>query len=222
MDYVKKAIWGPDPKEQLRSCNTLIRKNKRQLDRELATFPRLEKQTEALIKQHAKKGDTRTVRMFARELLLIRNQKSRMLKSKAQLESIGMKVNEQFAAQKIQKTMVDSTVIMRDVNQLIHIPALSNTMRELERELMKSGVINEMVDDQMDMMNDEEEEEANEEEINAVIDKIVAGVMGDKLDKVAGAPSTELGHAEEEPADTVDEDQEALNEMRERLRALQS
>lgn len=226
MNVIKQAIWGPDPKEQMRKVNLLIRKNKRQLDRELALFPRLEKQTELQIRQYAKKGDTKLVRMLARELVQLRKHKLRLHQSRAQIDSVGMKVNEQYQLQKLQTLMKESAAIMHDVNVLVKIPELQATMRELEKELMKLGIISEMVDDTMESLDDDLEDEEGEEEINALIDKVVAGVMDDRLGHKT-VPQTALPVAQQpaEPARQAvaegDDDDAALEEMRKRLQALQ-
>ena len=96
-------------------------------------------------------------------------------------------------------------------------------MQELSKELMKAGIINEMMDDMVDLDEiDEELEEESQEEVN----KIIANLTEDKFSKIENeVPSNEFNEQViEPPAEVVEEDEEdelALDEMRERLKALQ-
>lgn len=208
---------------QHRKCKQLTRRNARQLEKSIREINALEKKTETLIKQSAKKNDMKSVKVYARELYGIKKQQSRLYKSKAQLESVGMQIDESFGMLKLQQNMVKSSSIMREVNSLVRLPQLTGTMRELEQELMKSGIINEMVGDTLDTM-DEVEDIEEEDEINEEINKIVSQYTTEKFDKVNNLPHTQL----EEPApqhaepELEEEDDHVLNEMRERLKALQN
>lgn len=121
---------------------------------------------------------------------------------------------------KIQGSLQKSTGIMKDVNTLVRLPELTGTMRQLSMELVKAGIIEEMVDDTMpiDPLMEDEEDEANVE-----IDKVLQEVLHGKLSKVqkvrVDRPVEEEPSAEEE----IEDDQEAtLEQMRGRLEALKS
>lgn len=221
MDYIKKAIWGPDPKEQHRKCKALTRKNVRALEKSIREITALQKKTETLIKQSAKKSDIKSVRVYARELYNVKKQQSRLYNSKAQLDSVAMQIEESFGMLKLQQNMAKSSSIMREVNNLVRLPELTGTMRELEQELVKSGVINEMVGDTLDMM-DEIEDPMEEEEIDEEINKIVSEYTTEKFDKVNTLPRSKISEPEPEPEQETEEDDHVLNEMRERLKALQN
>lgn len=154
--------------------------------------------------------------MFARELLRIRKQEQRLATSKATLQSVGMQVNEAFAMRKIEGSIKNSTGIMKDVNTLVRLPELTGTMRELSQELVKSGIIEEMVSDSMpdqELMEDEDEE-AEEE-----VDKVLGEVLKDRVQAPAvPQPEPEAQAPEEEEMDS----EEMLAQMRGRLEALKS
>lgn len=128
-----------------------------------------------------------------------------------------MQVNEAFSVRKIQGSLKKSTGIMKDVNTLVKLPELSGTMHQLSTELVRAGIIEEMVDDAITDSNMLEEEE---EEADAEVDKILQEILQGKLSQ-AQKPEKPL---EEEPAaEDVFEDQEAtLEQMRGRLEALKS
>jgi len=129
-----------------------------------------------------------------------------------------MQVNEAFSVRKIEGSIKSSVGIMRSVNQLVRLPQLTGTMSELSRELLKAGIIEEMVDDTLanDQMAEGEEEEAEAE-----VDKVLNEVLKDKLPPTIQKPEEEM------PAPPVAEEEEEnqeemLAQMRGRLEALKS
>ena len=110
---------------------------------------------------------------------------------------------------------------MRDVNSLVRMPELTGTMRELSEELMKAGIIEEMIGD---TLPDGELVEGEEEEAESEVDRVLGEVLGTKIGKV-NVPADPVVEASG-PAltsDEVDIDSEAmLDQMRGRLEALKS
>ncbi|QRG36812.1 hypothetical protein FDK38_001169 [Candidozyma auris] len=218
MDYIKRAIYGPDPKEQMRKINSLLRKNKRELDRSLSQLQPLKKKTEGLIKKSAKAGDYKSAKIYARELININNQHKKLHLSKTRLESITMSINEQWQMRKMTQSIQQSTGIMKDVNALTNLGVISGTMQELSKELMKAGIINEMMDDMVDLDVDEELEDESQEEVN----KIIQNLTEDKFSKIASeVPTTSMPEEEIAAPEEEQEDFEALDQMRQRLKELQ-
>lgn len=210
----------------MRKCNQIIRSNTRQLDRDIAQLKTLDTKTRQLILNASRRAErnpsqarqaTVELKTFARELVRIRKQNTRLNTSRAQLQSVQMQVNEAFSVRKIQGSLKKSTGIMKDVNTLVKLPELSGTMHQLSTELVRAGIIEEMVDDAITDPNMIEEEE---EEADAEVDKILQEILQGKLSQ-AQKPEKPL---EEEPAaEDVFEDQEAtLEQMRGRLEALKS
>lgn len=278
MDYVKKAIWGPDPKEQvcvtkawngdfiawnsisferiiqynsqwgtvdakggrkclassgrsllsrlfnlstnkqMRKINLVLRKNKRELDKSMNQLQTLKKKTETLIKKSAKEKDFKTAKLYAKEIININRQHTKLHTSKTRLDSIGMSVNEQWQMNKLTQSLHALTTVMKDVNSLMHIGVVLGTMQELSKELMKAGIINEMMEDMVDL--DFEEDEELESESQQEVDKIIESLTKDKF-KIAADVPAESFEPEEPQVEAAVEDEEALDEMRERLRALQ-
>lgn len=158
-------------------------------------------------------------RAFARELIRTRKATQRLITSKAQLNSVAMQVTEAFAVRKIEGSLRVSVGIMKDVNNLVKLPELTGTMRELSQELMKAGIIEEMVDDMMPEVMEDDEEEVEEE-----VEKVLGEIMAAKMGKVAPTPQTPTPAKQDQVAeDEEEEDAEAmLSQMRGRLEALKS
>jgi len=129
-----------------------------------------------------------------------------------------MQVNEAFSVRKIEGSIKSSVGIMRSVNQLVRLPELTGTMSELSRELLKAGIIEEMVDD---TLANDQLAEGEEEEAEAEVDKVLNEVLKDKLPPTIQKPEEEMPAppvAEEEEEDQ----EEMLAQMRGRLEALKS
>ena len=107
---------------------------------------------------------------------------------------------------------------MKNVNALVRLPELTGTMRELSQELVKAGIIEEMVGD---ALPDNELLEGEDEEAETEVDKVLSEVLKDKLPSEAGKVDEDV--VPSVPVDEVEEDQEeVLAAMRGRLEALKS
>ncbi|KEY66932.1 hypothetical protein S40285_04864 [Stachybotrys chlorohalonatus IBT 40285] len=228
METIRSMFAKPDPAAQARKCNSMIRTNIRKIDRDIAQVKQVEFKTKNLIIQadrRAQRDPTRAqqaqkeVRDFARELVRVRRASARLVTSKAQLNSVQMQVNEAFAVRKIEGSIRASVGIMKEVNTLIRLPELAGTMRDLSVELMKAGIIEEMVEDTLpedgDMLMEDEEADGE-------IEKVLGEVLKDRKEpKMPAAPVPEPQKPVEEEEE--EEDAEAMmDQMRNRLEALRS
>jgi charged multivesicular body protein 3 len=159
------------------------------------------------------------VRIFARELIRVRKQSGRLQTSKAQLNSVQMQVNEAFSVRKIEGSIKASTGIMKDVNSLVRLPELTGTMRELSSELMKAGIIEEMVDD---TLMDNEMLEGEDSEAEEEVDKVLSDILKDRLPASKAKEDELLSVAQPEEEEEEDDQAEMLAQMRGRLEALKS
>ncbi|KAI9667796.1 MAG: Vacuolar protein-sorting-associated protein 24 [Bathelium mastoideum] len=230
MQAVRHAIWGPTPEEQKRKCNALVRSNVRKLDRDIAQLKTLDSKTRNFILQASKRAQknpsqakqaSQETRIFAKELIRVRKQNARLQTSKAQLQSVQMQVNEAFSVRKIEGSIRASTGIMKDVNTLVRLPELTGTMRELSQELVKAGIIEEMVGDSLP---DDQLLEGEDEEAETEVDKVLGEILKDRLPAAAEKPAVEEPIAAPPVAEEEDEEdsQELLEQMRGRLEALKS
>ena len=92
-------------------------------------------------------------------------------------------------------------------------------MQELSREMMKAGIIEEMIEETIDEvtgMDEEEMEEKVADEVEKVLFEITKGQMG-KMPTIADKEPIAGGSTEEVP-----EEEEEIEEMQKRLQALKS
>ena len=244
MESIKAVFWKPDPAVQvsscsaidtldpnlieMRKCNSLIRSNTRKLDRDIAQLNLLDSKTKQYIIQASKRGQKNPsqakqaaseTRTFAREMIRIRKQSSRLATSKAQLQSVQMQVNEAFSVRKIEGSLKASTGIMKDVNSLVRLPELTGTMRELSQELVKAGIIEEMVGDSLP---DDQLLEGEDDEAETEVDKVLGEILQGKLGKVGGSKVDTPVEENVEPEADLEEQEATLAQMRGRLEALKS
>ncbi|KAK0615810.1 Snf7-domain-containing protein [Bombardia bombarda] len=244
METIKNLFGKPDPQAQFRKCNAIIRSNIRKLDRDIAALKAVETKAKNLILASDRRGArnpsqqkqaAKDVRTYARELIRTRKASARLVTGKAQLSSVQMQVNEAFALRKIEGSIRASVGIMKDVNQLVHLPQLAVTMEELSRELMKAGIIEEMVGDMLPEDGDELME-GEDEEAEGEVDKVLGEILKDKMDKAPVLPNVpsqgqkvpvqQQGQQQRVEAEEEEEDEEdteaMMDQMRNRLEALRS
>jgi charged multivesicular body protein 3 len=212
----------------MRKCNQLIRANTRQLDRDIMQLKNLESKTRQYIINASRRAERNPsqakqammeTKTFARELVRIRRQSTRLTTSRAQLQSVQMQVNEAFSMRKIQGSLKKSTGIMKDVNTLVRLPELTSTMHQLSTELVRAGIIEEMVDD---AIPNNEFLEDEEEEADAEVDKVLQEILHGKLSQVEDVKQKPLEEPEEGISEAVEDQEATLEQMRGRLEALKS
>ncbi|KAF9519072.1 hypothetical protein BS47DRAFT_1337640 [Hydnum rufescens UP504] len=206
---INRWINGPTPEEKVRTWQQRLKQESRQLDREMT---RLEAETDKVrktLKQLAKKGDVKSARILAKEVVRSNKQRDRLSVSKARLGSIGIQLQNQMALSKVTGSLQKSAEIMKLSHSLIKLPQISAVMREMSMEMTKAGVMEEMIDDTLEDL-DEEDEELTEEadlEIEKVLFELTDGKLG------------QLGSAGKDLPVTEDPEEEARHEAEiERMR----
>jgi charged multivesicular body protein 3 len=79
------------------------------------------------------------------------------------------------ATLKVAGALQKSGEVMKLVNNLVRLPEVSQAMQQMSVEMMKAGIMDEMIEDTMDMMDDDDLEEAADEEVNSVLFQITDG-----------------------------------------------
>jgi charged multivesicular body protein 3 len=163
------------------------------------------------VKQLANKGDVKSAKILAKEVVRSNKQKDRLTVSKARLGSINNQLQQQLgqhclasqeestlitlaALKKVTGSLQKSTEIMKLSNSLIKLPQLSQTMRDMSMEMTKVwyplGLFYMIVSDflqagVLEEMVEEtlemEEDEALEEEADAEVDKVLFELTDGKL-----------------------------------------
>merc|ERR1719378_81064 len=121
------------------------------------------------IRDAAKRKDMSTCKMLAREVVRSRKAVTRMHTSKAQMNSVVMQMENQLAQQKVTGHMAKSTEVMKMMSKLCNVSEISATMQEMQKEMMKAGVI-----EAMEALEGDEDEDAADEEVDRVMTELNA------------------------------------------------
>jgi len=220
---VMQALFGAeDPKATVRKWKSEMRSEQRTLDRQIRGIQREEQKTKKSIKDAAKRGDTASAKLLAKEICRARKAVNRLHTSKAQMNSVVMQMENQLAQQKLTGTVQKSTEVMKMMNRLTKVSEVSAVMQNMQKEMMKAGVIEEMVDDAMDVLDEDGDEEAADEEVERVLTELNA----EKFSNAESAPTRAVVTEQQADAGTADadddEDEEEMSAMRERLAQIKS
>ncbi|CAD6898786.1 unnamed protein product [Tilletia caries] len=225
MQSLSRMVFGPTQEERVKTVQSQLRSEQRHLDRELRQLDAASAKAKGEVKRLAKKGDVKSAKILAREIVRTNKQKERLTLSKARLGSIGMQLQHQMAMYKVTGSMQKSTEVMKLSNQLVKLPEMTKVMREMSAEMMKAGIMEEMMDDTLDSGVLGEDEEELEEEAQGEVDKVLYELTDGKLgaaqstapladlDAVGVEPSTESARRErdEEEKREMDRMQAALD-----------
>lgn len=212
---------APDPKEQVKEWSKNIRKEDNKLSRQINAIQREEAKVKRSLKEAAKKGDKDVCLILAKEVVNSRKAINRIHVTKANLNSVQMQMKSQLAIIRVAGAMESSAEVMKSMQALIKIPEIQQTMQEMSREMMKAGIIEEMLEDTMSGLDDPEElEDAAQEEVDKVLFELTAGALGEAPDVMTetlpAGPSKVQEKEESEP------EEEDMEEMQSRLQALRS
>jgi len=211
---------GHNPKEMVNEWNHKLRKEGYQLDRQINSIKREEEKVKRSLKEAAKKGDKDTCTILAKEILHARKAVNKIYTSKAHLNSVMLQMKNQLATLRVAGSLQKSTEVMQAMQSLIRVPEVAHTMQEMSKEMMKAGIIEEMLDETFEDMEDTEEmEEAAQNEIDKVLFEITEGKIGE-----APLPPSEPAEKVKEAQGPAgeEEDEAELEEMQSRLAALKS
>ena len=205
------------PEEIVREWDKTLNREQRKIDREIQNSRREVKKQESECKMLAKKNQLPAAKVVARQVIQGRKCQDRMHATKANINSVQLNMKQQMAMAKVGGALQKSTEVMKSMQKLVRVPEIMATMRDLQKEMTKSGIIGETMDELLeDALDDGENiEEETDEEINKVLSELITG----KLTNVAS------GSLPAEPTASVDAESDGEfddAEMQRRLAGLRS
>jgi len=191
------------------------------LDREIRELDRQEKQITAELKQRAKQASSTsdpTLKTLAKQLVQVKQQRSKLLGAKAQVGAMGMHATvtaSQIAAVSAIGSVTDA---MKTANAQMDMKQTTKILTDFQKENERLAVKEEMMDD---VLMDAFDSEGVEEEADQVTQQVLAelGVELDSQMVGLSAPHTkpqgeQLSQQEQEALDDV------LPDLKARLNAL--
>ncbi|XP_077411535.1 charged multivesicular body protein 3 isoform X2 [Vanacampus margaritifer] len=199
-----------------------IRKESRTMDRQIRDIQREQEKVKKSIKDAAKKGQRDVCVILAKEMVQSKRAVTKLYSSKAHLNSVTLSMKNQLSLLRVAGSLQKSTEVMKAMQNLVKVPEIQATMRDLSKEMMKAGIIEEMLEDTFESMEDGEDmEEAVEEEVDKILFEITEGALGKAPSKVTDA-LPEMPSAGATAASEDEESEEDIEEMQSRLAALRS
>jgi len=185
----------PSPEEYVKKWKRELKKEERDLDRNIRSIELEEQKIKRSIKELAKKQNLASAKTLAKELIRSRKAKENIYKSKAQLNSVAMQLQQNLSMMKLAGVMQKSTQVMAMMNRLVRLPQLNQVMMTMAREMEKAGLIEEIMSDAIG--DDDEIADAADEEVEKVLDEITSGLKNpvpnhDLLSKQKGEEDEDL------------------------------
>ncbi|XP_063435397.1 charged multivesicular body protein 3-like isoform X1 [Mytilus trossulus] len=207
------------PKDMVNEWTHKLRKEGFNIDRQIKGIQREEEKAKRHMKDAAKKGEKGACKILATEIVKSRKVVNKLYASKAHMNSVSMNMKNQLATLRIAGALEKSTDVMKSMQALIKLPEIQQTMMEMSKEMMKAGILEEMLEDTMEGLDDEDMDEEIDTEVAKVLDELTSGV----LDKAPDALHDTLPSAtvEAEGATALSED-EGEEDLTSRLEALKS
>jgi hypothetical protein len=107
--------------------------------------------------------------------------------NKAHLKSVELQITNMAAMSRTAEVFGKSTAIMKSMAKLVKAPTIGATMREMSAEMTKMGIIEEVMDDAMEVMEDEDLEDEADEEVDKILFDITSGMATASTSAVPGA-----------------------------------
>ncbi|CAG4956196.1 charged multivesicular body protein 2b [Colias croceus] len=204
MDFFRKA---PTVKEQQRQNDRELRKASRDLERDKVALEREEKKLEMEIKKMAKEGNNAGCKILAKQLVQLRNQKTRIYSANSKISSVQIHNKAMGANIAIAGAMGTTAKTMGNMNKIMNPQQIAKDMEAFKHANAKMDMTDEMISDTLDdIMNESGDEEETEGIINQVLDEIGIEVSG----KMANAPSVARNKI---GASTADADKEIMAQL---------
>lgn len=213
-----------NPKDMVQEWSSKLRKESYALDRQIRSIQREEDKIKRSLKEAAKKNDKEVCTILAKEVVRSRKAVNKIYTSKAHINSVQLQMKNQLATVRVAGSLAKSTEVMQAMQALVKLPEVAASMREMSKEMMKAGIIEEMIDETMESLEDVEEmEEEAQKEIDKVLWEITAGKLGEAPAAPMAAPAKEgEGEASGVSATMEAEDEDDMKDMQSRLQALRS
>lgn len=163
-------------KEEVKDMQRKLSSEYRNIERQISRIKLAKARTKIEAKKAAKQNNIDCVRILAKEIVNTKKAIKRLYTAKTHINSIILQIKIQESQINLAKTIHKSTEIMKMMNSLCNLPVISTTMQNLSQEMIKMGLIDEMVNDAIDSTFDDVSDDEIDEEISKVVDEIVCDI----------------------------------------------
>ncbi|CAK5081568.1 unnamed protein product [Meloidogyne enterolobii] len=169
MDWV---FGKPNEKEIQRKEKRELRTATRELNLDYRQLERKEKELEQQIKQLAKSGQKDVCKVLAKQLVQIRNLKTKNVGTNATITSISSKNRQAQSLNTMAKAIGTTASTMQQVNARMPVHKLAGQMQEFGKQQALMDMKGELIDETLDSMLEMDDEDAEQRVIDQVLDEI--------------------------------------------------
>lgn len=148
--------WRATTQAQIRE----IQRKTRELQRQMDHFASMAKKEPA------------QARVYAKEILFARKEFERLYEARSNLKAMELQLIDCAMKTKMAQHMQVSAGVAAAMNKLVSVPAISNVMRTMAAEMIRMGLVEEI----MTPADDSDVQTAAEEEVNAVLEELTGKI----------------------------------------------
>ncbi|TSM68920.1 Charged multivesicular body protein 2b [Bagarius yarrelli] len=139
------------------------------------------------IKKMAKAGNRDACKILAKQLVQLRKQKNRTYAVSSKVTSMSTQTKVMNSQMKMAGAMSNTAKTMQAVNKKMDPKKTLQTMQDFQKENLKMGMTEDMINDTLDdIFSESGDEEESQDIVNQVLDEIGIEISG----KMVRAPST--------------------------------
>jgi len=169
---------GTDPKKMVHGWQKKLRAEARSVDRQVSDIRREELKVVMSIRACAERGDARSAVLLVKEVIASRKATSQLYENKAQMNSVSLMLSEQLAIIKTAGTLKKSSHVLKAMSKLVSYKDMRETMTVMSKEMMKSGLIEEMMSD---VFEDASGVGGLEAETSVEMEKVMVELVGEHI-----------------------------------------
>lgn len=160
-------------KELVRSWQRKLRAEARVTERSIREIEREEEKVKKQCKDLARKqGDPKSIQLLAKSLVRSNKAKERLYTSRAVMQSADAELGSMAATMRMASSMTKSAEVMGQINALVKVPEIQESMTSMRREMIRAGLVDEIIEESMEGMDGPDLEEEAEEEVDRVLDEL--------------------------------------------------
>jgi charged multivesicular body protein 3 len=192
------------PDERVREWRRQIKRESRQIDRQIEKIECEEGRLRASLIREARADRRESVAIMARELVRSKRAKGRLYVGKAQLNSIALQFDQLLAQAKLTKTMAVSAELSRNLNKSLEISSISGFMRTLSDEMIRANLIEETFSEALEAgIDDGDLDRATEQEFVSIcreyLEEDLLRLVVPQVGLAPGPPATSANSEEPTP-----------------------
>lgn len=189
----RKIGWTTISFTAAREWQRQLRTETRRLDRNIERVRDEENKLKLEIKAMAKKGEPRSVQMLAKQVIRSHKSIQRLEQTKCSMNAVNLHLASAIATMSTATALKASAEVMKDLNSLIRVPELQNTMQSMRQEMMRAEITDEILEEGFEESDDETEIDAEVSKVYEDLALDVESLFGQKMPtKAVSVPAAQV------------------------------